>query len=389
MDSLARFSDAALDARIDRLIDPIGWIFRHVLNLEPDAWQLAVGRDPSRFRALLKGRQLGGSELAVATVIETLMAGKLAVVVSPSERQSLLLVRRVRRALNDYVTRNSHEAAAFRPINNHAASVLLSNGGEVVGLPGRNSAAIRGYPSVATLIVDEAGFLAGSSVGSDGADELLAAALPMLVASGGRALAVSSPGLVGSWLHRVFHPDGPDGVPGWSTYVVTMADVERFDPEAVAELRQMLGEAAAVELDCEWRSPDGESFLFTATEISRALYGVDAAGEDDRPGEQPLPATDDRPRASVWFPGQQPKTDADATRSRVPIIRAAPPASPRTQQIPERVNAQVEPEPAATFAPKPNPLSAIASMADLLAGDEDDDEFKPWTPLPSRNRLVI
>ena len=148
--------------------DPIAWAER-TAGLTLDPWQRDVLLSLSRRLLLNATRQSGKSTAAGLKAAWTVLQGGLAVVVSPSLRQSGFLFRKLARHL-------VASEAAFR--RETMTEVELVSGGLAVSLPGDRPAMLRGlslrHEGPAVLIVDEA---------SRVRDELWATISPMLAAA--------------------------------------------------------------------------------------------------------------------------------------------------------------------------------------------------------------
>src|SRR5205807_2518116 len=99
----------------------------------------------------------------------------------------------------------------------------LANHSKVVSLPGKG-ANVRGYPGVKLVIIDEAAFTL---------DELFTAVSPMLIASRGRLVALSSPYGQRGWFHQQY----TDPRAQWERYEVTASDCPRIRAEDLEEER--------------------------------------------------------------------------------------------------------------------------------------------------------
>src|SRR3954468_10543689 len=162
--SLAALTPAAPQA----LGDPIAWA-EQIADLSLDAWQRDVLLSAAPRLLLNATRQSGKSTAAGLKAAWTVLQGGLAVVVSPSLRQSGFLFRKLARHL-------VASEAAFR--RETMTEVELVSGGLAVSLPGDRPAMLRGlslrHDGPAVLIVDEA---------SRVRDELWATISPMLAAA--------------------------------------------------------------------------------------------------------------------------------------------------------------------------------------------------------------
>jgi hypothetical protein len=144
----------------------------------PDPWQVQVLASPLAQVLLLCSRQVGKSTVAAALAMRAaiLQSGALTLLLSPSQRQSGELFRKVL----------SYHAALGQALPVTAESVLrieFANGSRIVSLPGDEST-IRGYSGVALLVIDEAARVD---------DNLYRAVRPMLAVSRGRLVALSTP----------------------------------------------------------------------------------------------------------------------------------------------------------------------------------------------------
>ena len=189
--ALLRSSLAALTpAQSATLDDPIAWAER-IAGLTLDPWQRDVLLSAAPRLLLNATRQSGKSTVAALKAAWTVLQGGLAVVVSPSLRQSGFLFRKLSRHL---VASN----AAFR--RETMTEVELVSGGLAVSLPGDRPAMLRGlslrYDGPAVLLVDEA---------SRVRDELWATISPMLAAApAAQQILLSTPAGAGGEFHRAW-----------------------------------------------------------------------------------------------------------------------------------------------------------------------------------------
>ena len=184
--ALLRSSLAALTpAQSATLDDPIAWAER-IAGLTLDPWQRDVLLSAAPRLLLNATRQSGKSTVAALKAAWTVLQGGLAVVVSPSLRQSGFLFRKLSRHL---VASN----AAFR--RETMTEVELVSGGLAVSLPGDRPAMLR-YDGPAVLLVDEA---------SRVRDELWATISPMLAAApAAQQILLSTPAGAGGEFHRAW-----------------------------------------------------------------------------------------------------------------------------------------------------------------------------------------
>src|SRR3954453_13835136 len=187
--ALLRSSLAALTPAQSALLDdPIAWAER-IAGLTLDPWQRDVLLSLSPRLLLNATRQSGKSTVAALKAARTVLEGGLAVVVSPSLRQSGFLFRKLSRHL-------VASEASFR--RETLTEVELVSGGLAVSLPGDRPAMLRGlslrHDGPAVLIVDEA---------SRVRDELWTTISPMLAAApAAQQILLSTPAGAGGEFHR-------------------------------------------------------------------------------------------------------------------------------------------------------------------------------------------
>jgi hypothetical protein len=165
----------------------------------------------------------------------------LVLILSPVQRQSKELFQEKLMVLYN---------ALGRPLpaeNETALQLKLSNGSRIVALPG-SEATIRGFSSVAMLIIDEAARVP---------DELYRAVRPMLAVSGGKLVCLSS-----AWGRQGFYfEEWENGGPEWERVKVTAAECSRIKPEFLEEERRVLGPRIYErEYGCVFSSTDDAAF---------------------------------------------------------------------------------------------------------------------------------
>ncbi len=223
--ALLRSSLAALTpARPAALADPVTWAER-IAELTLDPWQCDVLLSPAARLLLNATRQSGKSTVAALKAAWTVLQGGLAVVVSPSLRQSGFLFRKLSRHL-------VASEAAFR--RETLTEVELVAGGLAVSLPGDRPAMLRGlslrHDGPAVLIVDEA---------SRVRDELWATISPMLAAApAAQQILLSTPAGASGEFHRAWSSDED-----WERVQITADQCPRISAEHLAAERIRLGDA--------------------------------------------------------------------------------------------------------------------------------------------------
>ena len=236
----AQGPDLAADLAL--ALDPVRLAER--AGLVPDPWQAQVLRSTAPRVLLNCSRQSGKSTVSAVLAMHTALyqPGSLTLLLSPSERQSKELFRKV---LDCYL-------AAGRPEPPESETTLwleLENGSRVIALPG-SEASIRGFSGVTLLVVDEA---------SRVADELYYAVRPMLAVSGGRLIALSTPWGRRGWWHR----EWTEGGDGWERVEVPATACPRIPTTFLEEERRALPEFVfAQEYGCEFRETIDQLFSY-------------------------------------------------------------------------------------------------------------------------------
>lgn len=243
-----------LAADLARASDPVAMARSVGTILDP--WQSDLVRSTAQRILVVASRQAGKTEAIAMLAVWTAAyrPGSLALIVSPSQRQSSEVFRRcvaIYRRLG-------------RPVpaeNETAATLALENGSRIVALPGTD-ASIRGY-AVGTdgvLLLDEASRIE---------DDTFTACMPM-VAGGGRVIATTTPWGQRGW----FHDRWQNGGSTWHRVTVPATDCPRITPEYLAEQRAQLG-AWFYEQEFLCSFKDSTDQLFTS-EILDRIFTADA-----------------------------------------------------------------------------------------------------------------
>jgi hypothetical protein len=221
--------------------------------MRPDLWQVGLLRSSADRFLILASRQVGKSLAAGALALREalLVPGSLTLLLSPTLRQSGELFRD--KVLRLYGGLGRPVAA----LQESALTVTLENGSRVVSLPGEEGN-IRGYSSVALLVIDEAARVP---------DPLYHAVRPMLAVSGGKLVCLSSAYAKQGFFYEAW----ANGGPGWARVKVTAAECPRIDPAFLAEELAVLGERVyAREYGCEFCSADDAVFDPDAIAVAMA-----------------------------------------------------------------------------------------------------------------------
>ena len=199
--------------------DPV-LLARHA-GIEPDDWQQQVLRSSAMQRLLLCSRQSGKSTttaiLALWTALYT--PGALVLLLSPTERQSAELLRKVQEI---YDTLGN----ACPLLLGSVLRMEFANGSRVIALPGAEKK-IRGYSGVKLLVIDEAARVS---------DDLVYSVRPMLAVSAGRLVMLSTP-----WGKRgEFFRAYTEGGPGYERVKVTAEQCPRIPREFLEQERRSM-----------------------------------------------------------------------------------------------------------------------------------------------------
>lgn len=199
----------------------------------PDKWQAELLREivTRREPVLLNcSRQIGKTEAVALAVYVSACLGLTALVISPSDRQSVLFHRRVIKH-----HRELQLCRATEDPNKH--TLMLASGGSIEALP-NSPDKIRGFDAVDLLVIDEAARVN---------DVLYEACLPFLVVKKGRLALLSTPcGQRGFFWHEW----RGEGRKGWRRHRHPWHHCPRFDPREIDQHRHR-GEAyIAQEFEC-------------------------------------------------------------------------------------------------------------------------------------------
>ncbi len=224
--------------------------FAIACGIVPDDWQGDALRSLDRKLLLNCSRQSGKSTIAACIALHQAIyaAPSLCLLVSPSQRQSVELFRKVEEL---YRRLPSGPEIATESV----LKVEYRNGSRIVALPG-NEATIRGYSGAAIVVVDEA---------SRVPDDLAAAVRPMLATTNGRLIALSTPYGRRGWFYEAWaHGDG------WQRVRVTAEDCPRISADFLKDEEAELGQwQFRQEYLCEF--VDTAEQLFASAVIEAAL----------------------------------------------------------------------------------------------------------------------
>ncbi len=191
-------------------------------GIEPDPWQARLLRSHAQRMLLLCSRQVGKSTAValLATHVARYQAGAQILLLAPSERQSMELLRTTQQIWHSLDSEVEAKADTLTRME-------MSNGSRILALPGSKGDSIRGIPHVDLLIIDEAARVLL---------DLIAAARPMLAVSGGRLILLSTPAGRRGW----FFEEWEHGE-GYQRFSVRAEECPRISKEFLASERVALG----------------------------------------------------------------------------------------------------------------------------------------------------
>lgn len=201
-------------------LDPVA--LAGAVDIRPDPWQRDILRSDAR-RILLNGcRQSGKSTMTALLAVHSALfeADSLVLLMSPTLRQSQELFRKA-------IDIHHAVAGAEQTEAESSLRLELTNGSRIVSLPGQE-ATVRGFSGVRLLAVDEAARVP---------NELYYSIRPMLAVSGGRLIALSTPGGTRGWWYEAWCSSEP-----WERYEVPAEVCPRISPAFLAEERGVLGD---------------------------------------------------------------------------------------------------------------------------------------------------
>ncbi len=223
-----------------RALDPT--VLSRAAGIEPDSWQSEVLRTDHPRVLLNCSRQSGKSTTTATKAVHVAVyePGSLTLLMSPSQRQSSELFRKVLAVYK----------SLGRPVpaeGENALSLTLENGSRVISLPG-SEGTVRSFSAVRLLIIDEAARVP---------DETYSAVRPMLAVSGGQLIALSTPWGCRGWWYEAWENGGN----AWQRYRVPATDCPRISPAFLEDERRSLGPwFYEQEYECQFRAAGGQLF---------------------------------------------------------------------------------------------------------------------------------
>ena len=236
---------------MSRCLDPV--MLAEAVGITPDPWQARLLRERPRRCLMLCARQTGKTEVAVNLGHWTALyePGSLVLIVSPSQRQSGEVFRRL--MLNHQTLVMKKGLAPL--VAESALRAEFDNGSRVVALPGTQRT-VRGYSKAGMILLDEAAQVD---------DELLAALRPTLAAADGSLIMLSTPfGKRGE-----FYRAWSEGE-GWARVRVPASECPRLTQAFLDEEKRELGPLAYSQ-EYELQFLDDAMCVFPVDLIDRAF----------------------------------------------------------------------------------------------------------------------
>jgi hypothetical protein len=242
-------------------LDPVAFA-AELLGLELDPWQREVISSTGKRDLLNCSRQAGKSTTAAVLGLHEALyrPGSLTILVSPSQRQSSELFRKV------IELREKLSSGDGDLTEDNKLSMTVRGGGRVLSLPG-SEATIRGFSGATLIVEDEASRVPG---------ELYMAIRPMLAVRGGRLILMSTP--FGKRGH--FWREWSEGI-NWQRVEVPAHKVPRISKEFLEEERRAMGDWwFSQEYGCEFRESTDAVFSHAAvmgalSDDVKPLFGGD------------------------------------------------------------------------------------------------------------------
>lgn len=224
--------------------------FAQLLGLTLDPWQERLVSSDSKRDILNCSRQAGKSTVSAVLALHeaVYVPGSVTVLISPSQRQSSELFRKVIE-LRDLMPQR------LDLLEDNRLSMHVRGGGRVLSLPG-SEATIRGISAVTLLIEDEAARVE---------DSLYQAIRPMLAVKNGRLILASTP-----FGKRGHFWDVWDTGDGWTRTEVPATSVPRISSDFLEEERRSMP-AWWFEQEYLCQFKDDTDSVFRYEDVTRAV----------------------------------------------------------------------------------------------------------------------
>jgi hypothetical protein len=239
----------SLTADLKLALDPVR--FAEMLQVEADPWQQTALRWKGKKLLMCCSRQAGKSTISAILALHRILfvPGSLVLLVSPSQRQSSELFKKVSEFIKLLPVQ-------LEKIEDNKLSVQLKSGSRVVSLPS-TEATIRGYSGASLIIVDEAARLP---------DHIFFSISPMVAVSQGQMILLSTPAGKRGFFHDAYISEGNE----WEKITVTADQCPRISAEFLEKERTQIGDFYfRQEYLCEFLEPEGS--LFTLEQINNCF----------------------------------------------------------------------------------------------------------------------
>jgi hypothetical protein len=232
--------------------DPV-FFARYLLRFNPDKWQADFLRSKAGLILLNCTRQSGKSTSAAILALWLFMffPGQLIILVSPSERQSQEIFRKIKNFYNGLAPIFKIQLKA-----DNTTSMEGVNNSRIVSLP-ESEGTIRGYSAANVIIEDEAARVS---------DALSMAVEPMLAVSHGRYIQMSTPyGRIGHFFVNYHNPNIIA-----EKYEVPWHQCPRISKDFIASYRAKFGDSLTrQEFECQFEETLDQ--VISNTQILAAL----------------------------------------------------------------------------------------------------------------------
>lgn len=222
-------------------------------GMNPDDWQKKILRQNDADHLLNCSRQSGKTTvIACKALHKSVYSPKsLSLILSPSERQSKLLLA----AVQEIKDRLGVVGGMAQEDDDSTLHMDFANGSQIVALPGKEGN-VRGFASVALIIIDEASLVP---------DSLYNAVRPMLSVSKGRICIMSTP----RGKRGFFHKEWTEG-DTWEKTRLTAAECPRISSAFLAvEQKRMPASWYRQEYFCEFVETD--DMVFSYSDVQAAM----------------------------------------------------------------------------------------------------------------------
>lgn len=207
----------------------------------PDPWQRTLLRSTADRILILASRQIGKStSVAFVALNEAyLNSDALILLSSKTERQAGEIFQKI--------ARYHKQLQLVETVRDMALQLELSNGSRIIALCGEGDN-FRGFSDPRLCVIDE---------GSIVSDSVMTALMPMLIVSGGRLIALSTPKGKRGWFWEQY----TNGSHDWERHNARADQSPRISKQRLEEQRRSLGERLySQEFENEFIEAEGQLF---------------------------------------------------------------------------------------------------------------------------------